>query len=458
LNPNGEHELGTWNKALGTMSVLVFAAVLLGAAGPMRTETAVDTPFPVTTFESPRVAEAVARLTVRCDGCAWDVEGREGATLALTLDSRSPIHLPIVRGGSADYQVLLGSVEPGSHAVRIEIDAALTAREVRPPGAIEIQKVSVEQYAETDPDYVARSLAPIVYARPDTVGRFTDVPLVMWYEVEPAGIATRYRYSVVFTNEDGGTPTDRLMATWGRTTDIEYLYSVVVDATGKILADDYQGADHVTTPFRGQREGRHPLLWVSTDNNMVSDAGNTRVRYAPAVQFFPLRNVSREAVMDANPWLYEVMARELVREGKIVSDAPPGKDTISDPRRFVYIEACGEVGTSALAFAVRVHNEWIPSDRGLREYRILRDGCFRAAVPLPGSAVEHDIRAVRAQAFSRPPRDGKPAPAPTPVELTRINRVFMLDDAYRPRRPLELTWQGRKTLQPDGDPAEFARR
>ena len=55
--------------------------------------------------------------------------------------------------------------------------------------------------------------------------------------------------------------------------------------------------------------------------------------------------------MDAHPWLYEVMARELAREGKIVADAPPGNDTIPDPRRFVYLEGCGEVGDRALAFA-----------------------------------------------------------------------------------------------------------
>ena len=49
-----------------------------------------------------------------------------------------------------------------------------------------------------------------------------------------------------FTNEDGGTPTDRLMAIWGRTTDIEYLYSVEVDAKGAILAE-------------GRRRARGPL-------------------------------------------------------------------------------------------------------------------------------------------------------------------------------------------------------
>ncbi len=106
----------------------------------------------------------------------------------------------------------------------------------------------------------------------------------MWYETEPTTRGTRYRYSVIFTNEDGGTPADRLMATWGRTTEIEYLYSVEVDRAGAILADDIQGPEHVVLPFKGRREGAHPLLWVSTDNNMVRHGGAARRyhRYARA--------------------------------------------------------------------------------------------------------------------------------------------------------------------------------
>ena len=87
--------------------------------------------------------------------------------------------------------------------------------------------------------------------RPNTVGRFSDVPVFAWYEREPTARGVRYRYSVIFTNEDGGTPADRLMATWGRTTDIEYLYSVEIDATADIVAEDYQGPDHEMLRVQG---------------------------------------------------------------------------------------------------------------------------------------------------------------------------------------------------------------
>src|SRR5438093_1509493 len=110
----------------------------------------------------------------------------------------------------------------------------------------------------------------------------TDLPLVAWYEIVPTPRGRQFRYSVIFSNEDGGTATDRLMATWGRTTDIEFVYGVEVGGDGRILAEQFQGPGHEVPPFKGRHEARHPLLGVSTDNNMVSESGPTRVRYAPA--------------------------------------------------------------------------------------------------------------------------------------------------------------------------------
>lgn len=405
-------------------------------------------------FSAPRRADAIARITVVCDACAWDTAGREAAILQVILDGRTPVRLPIVRSGRADYSVLLGALGPGPHVVRVAPDAPLSASGL-PPDAARVDAIEIRQVDETDPEYVPLSLAPVLHARPNTIGRFTDVPVFMWYEVEPDDRGVRYRYSVVFTNEDGGTPADRLMATWGRTTDIEYVYSALVDPAGRVLEDDIQGPGHEILPFRGSREGRHPLLWVATDNNMVEDRGTTTVRYAPAPVAFPLRNVSREAVMDAHPWLYAVAARELAREGKIAPGAPPGTGVIPDPRRFVYVEACGDVGGSALGFLVRVGNEWVASDRGVPAYRIVRSGCFRAAIPLPADRTLDDVTALRVHAFERPAGNGDPAQARAPVRLTRINRLFTLDENHEPG-PSRLRWEGLKELVPDGSPAEFA--
>ena len=70
-------------------------------------------------------------------------------------------------------------------------------------------------------------------------------------------------YSVVWSNEDGGTGASAglLMAQWGRTTDIEWIYRVEVDAKGRRVPGSgvFQSPNHGTTTFRGRYDGTHPL-------------------------------------------------------------------------------------------------------------------------------------------------------------------------------------------------------
>ena len=399
-------------------------------------------------FAAASAAEGVATITVDCARCEWDVPGREAVMLRITLDGQYSQHLPIVRQGLAGYRVMLGRVAAGAHVVVAAIDSQLSAADLRATD-VAVESIAVDQIDATRREYTGVSLAPFVYARANTVGRFTDTPIFMWSESESTPHGTRYRYSVIFTNEDGGTPADRLMATWGRTTDIEYIYSVEVDAAATILAQDFQGPDHEVLPFNGQRDAQHPLLWVSTDNNMVRDVGTTAIRFAPAPVSFDLTNVSREVVMDANPWMYALSAKELAREGKIDADAPPGNGKIPDERRFVFLEGCGQAGNAGITFGVRTGaSTWQWADRG-KDYLIARDGCFRGAVPLPAGASLADVTAL---AFRALPRSGRTADAP--ARITRVNQLFMLDDKFLPGRSV-LTWQGSADLAVGGPPFEI---
>jgi hypothetical protein len=403
-------------------------------------------------FVAAAPGEAIAIVVAGCARCDWGETGREAAALRVSVDGKYSQHILLARGEtSAEYRVSLGTLAAGRHRLTVERDAALSATGAG-PATIDVEDVLIVPHDASD-DSVAMSMAPILYARPNTVGRFTDLPLFMWYEVMPTARGRQFRYSVIFSNEDGGTPTDRLMATWGRTTDIEFVYGVELDAQNHVLAEEFQGPGHEVPPFKGRHEAQHPLQWVSTDNNMVSESGPTRVRYALDPVKFDLTGMAREAVMDAQPWLYAVMAKELVREGKIDADAPPGNKQIPDPRRFVYIEACGAVGNAALAFAVNAGGQWIASDRGLSQYRVTRDGCFRAATPLPRGVTASDVRAIRALAFPRPPDKGEAPAPPDPVRLTRINTVFMLDDRWVPGRSL-LKWEGAESITAGGPPFE----
>jgi len=441
--------------------ILISLLVLLVAGTPA-------TPSPVLreeAFELARPSEVVAAITAGCAGCAWGKKGSEAATLILSVDGRYSQHLVLVRGERAqEYRVLLGALEAGPHRLRVTVDRTATARRV---GPVSVHGIAFETTAAGSPEHAALAHAPILHARPNSIGRFTDLPLVLWHETEPTARGIRIRYSVVFSNEDGGTPPDRLMATWGRLTDIEFVYGVELDGGGGILEESYQARGHEILPFAGRREGRHPLLWVVTDNNMLSNRGVTTRRYAPAPVAFDLTGVSREAVMDAHPWTYHVSSEEARREGRVSEHAQPGSKKVPDPRRFAYLEACAETEDTELSFAVGVSRpdgstSWHASDGGFPRFRIARspdhfpNGCFRGAVALPPGTKAEELRGLRVRAFTRRPREKEPPlpPGSGRARLRRVNTLFLLGEDDEPG-PSLFRWRGDAALVPGGSSHEL---
>lgn len=409
-------------------------------------------------FEVPSSGEAIATIDATCPQCDWSAPGREAVTLRLELDGQYSQHLVLTHPGKPAYRVMLGPVTVGEHRFSIALDPALTARGA---GSFAVGDVDVQVVTADAPEYEKLAFAPILHERPNTTGRFSDTPLLMWVESDTTPAGRRFRYSVVFTNEDGGTPTDRLMATWGRATDIELVYDVAMDSSGRILKEEIQAPRHEILPFRGPKLGSHPLLWVVTDNNMVSDKGDSAIRHAPAPIPIALGQRSREIVMDANPWTYQVMGAELAREKKIDPEAKAGTGVIPDPRRFAYIEACGDLSeAAAIAFDVGVDRggrlEWFSTDREVPQFRIARSGCFRAAAALPDGlrlSASPPPR-LRIRAYRKvTDRDTPPAAGPVTAAIHRVNTVFMLGEDYRPGATL-LKWTGTLRVGPDA-PAEI---
>ena len=392
------------------------------------------------TFRANTEFEALLGLTASSPHTSWADKGSEAAVATIFVDDKYNQDLILFAGErSFTYQVSLGHLEPGEHALRVEFNRKQSAAKA---STIEIQGAKISTVDRANSDYQALSLAPIIYARPNTIGRFSDIPLVMWYETERGASLTTIRYSVIFTNEDGGTQTSALMARWGRTTDIEWIYEVQVDAQGKVAAATFQGVEHETRPFRGNSLNGHPALFVVSDNNNFSDRGNSEMRFALRPIAFDLSHSSREEIMDRNAWVYQLMAAELQREGKIAEDSRGGNQ-MADPRHYLYLEAASEQRDTALSFAVKLKNNpvWYTSDIGINYYKIDRSGYFRTTVRLPVATRLNQIEriAVRCDAAGNPKsgEDVKKLQG-AGCELRVVNKVFLLDERFQPGSSLSL--------------------
>jgi len=459
---------------LSRISGLLFLiiAALLAGCGILRQGTPTPLPTPLAglpaalspgepIWEQTWIAEAdgEAVLEVRAwgPGTAWQRRGAEAATLGVYLDGEQKADVVLYLGSTSHiYPVLLGEVAQGEHRLRLEYEPEKSAREAQ---GVQVEDVKVQLYQPDHPLYLVIQHAPIIYGR--RKAGFSDVPLVMSYEQEPAEEGPRLRYTVIFSNEDGGTPPEGLMARWGRLTDIEWIYEVTLDEAGEPVAAFYQGDGHEMVKFRGEWEGMHPLLRVVTKNNMVTDRGRSDYRFA-LVPLTPLPDDhSREEVMDRFPWTYAVMAAEWAREGQ---EHPTDPDTpaVGDPRDYLYIEFLVQepeshpcpVICSRGAWAVRLRDDptWYSSDHGQEKLRVRLRNWHRVTIELPPGTQAEQITQLRFQAFIE-----RKSSLCCAITLARVSRAFLLDEEYKPG-PSLLTHDEPITLDTDPDtetPAEI---
>ncbi|MFB3829669.1 MAG: response regulator [Bryobacteraceae bacterium] len=389
-------------------------AVVLCCVGPVFAQTFA--------FQVSRQIEIVAEMEMASPGADWSQAGREAALAELRVDGGAPQHVMLFAGAERHtYRAFLGRLAPGSHELRIARNAKYSAA----GAGLEVTSV---RFREDDSPELAH--APILYARADTVGGFSDVPLAAYCERLTGGGRPLVEYTVIFSNEDGGTSTRALMARWGRTTDIEYIYRVWLGPDGAVRRATIQTRDHKEVEFRGRREGAHPVLIPVTRNNMVAPGGASPIRYQLPPVAVDLSAHSREQVMDEHPVLYRVMAQELAREGKLRAAGKPEGENISDPRHYLYLEAKVANRRSAVAAAVRLEGErvWRTGHLGRADYAISRDGWVRTAIELPPGAPP-----VAELGFEClvPPSKSQPALFGT-CRVEAVSRVFPLGPDYRP--------------------------
>src|SRR5262245_34068033 len=163
--------------------------------------------------------------------------------------------------GTREYGTLIGPLSAGPHTI------AITPSRFWPSAAAGISGTTVRVVGPDDVDATVMRFAPALWARADTIGASCDLPLLMYVESQKTGEAAEtLTYSMVFSNEDGGTPARALMARWGRVTDIEWVYAVQLER-GIPKQETFQSVNHDTRAFAGRHLGTYPLLTVATLNN-----------------------------------------------------------------------------------------------------------------------------------------------------------------------------------------------
>ncbi|GAA0340521.1 hypothetical protein NE235_27065 [Actinoallomurus spadix] len=435
------------NVPLTRVAVPVLTLTLAGAVvAPARAAvtpagvTAVDRGHDRTiTFRTGHDGEVLAAVTAAAPGVSWAVKGRESAVLSLYVDGRYatddvvPADFPITR------EFALGRLRAGRHTLRLRLAAD------RSPGrSVRVSRLAFRTVAAGSPAYTDLAHAPVLYGRDGTGGSSTgpfqnaatDTPLVAWHEDVPASTPGHrlLTYSYIWSNEDGGTSTPQLMARWGRTTDIEWIYQVEVDARGRRVPGTavFQAPNHVTQQFAGTYEGDHPLLQTCTLNNNICDKVDDPMRFSlSTAQTLDATTEAREQIMDRNPWTYWVAAAEARREGRVAADPPTTSQTlIADPRDYLYLVVRKQTldppnGTDwvGLSIGVRLKGDstLYRSDHLFPDRSINRDLPAATTVQLPPGTTPSDVAEI---VGIRVPATAKDTGAT--IKVQAINRAFFL--------------------------------
>jgi hypothetical protein len=276
---------------------------------------------------------------------------------------------------------------------------------------------ALEVVTPTNPQYLAYAYAPVIFGR--STSALHDVPLLSYANVRSApGGGHTLSYVVVWSHEDGGTGFYPFLewGKWGRMADIENAIAFTVSASGQPsgatylwggeplvgFPDSETALSEENRPFTGQWWGDHPVLRDATGNNDFSDEGTTPFRFQLAPVASPAPGQPRDAVMDANPFTYQVMADEIARwyEDKSANPFSPQE---GDARQYALVQlGTSGRGVSSVAVNIRLagYSGWFRSDLGWA-YPLTGTGLARTAVKLPLGWRAHAITA--AQVAVEPP-------------------------------------------------------
>jgi hypothetical protein len=398
---------------------------------------------------------AVAHLQISSD-TDWEDAKIPAARLEAAVDERLASHLvtymgrPLPGKAGHTYSVHLGFLAAGQHELTLQrADSAGVA--------VKLQNVRLDIYYANHPFYPVLAHAPIIFGRSrhqveaspspenrlDPDMRYSDVPLLVAYEKRDLPSGQEVKYTVFFSNENGGAPPG-LLHLWGRYTDIEWAYRVELDANGKCVRSFFQGKDHQEFSYFGGFENDQPALQVATLNNMFSDSLTTPLRFALPPFFLIPADGLRESVMLEAPWTWRVSAKEARREQRLHRQ-PTDTTRVADLRRYLYIQFIAEpekldakAGGYFIAKYKNDPNEYLSNlGNSLLTIRSDKKIARQTAAPLPAGVEADDLQRLE---FVADANGGS-------LILKNVVQLFSLDENDSPRT-WKPSWRGSLRLTP----------
>lgn len=365
-----------------------------------------------TTTAVPIEGEGLLRLAMEAPGTSWGPGQPSSTVVDASLEDLSTGR----QLGTQQFVLFYGSkpfVYAGFTGPVRSSDRYRLALAVEPPASegglsqplpghvpqVTLLASALEVVSPTNPAYLAYAYAPVMYGR--TTSALHDVPLLSYAAETPAAAgATTLSYVVVWSHEDAGTGFVPFLewGRWGRMTDIEGAISLTVAPDGKVSKAEYlwggepltgfpdsqSALNEVEKTFSGGWWGHHPVIRDATGNNDFSDKGTTRFRFLLAPVAPPGSGQLRDAVMDANPWTYVVMADEVARWYANVS-TDPGSPAPGAAQQYAIVDM-STVGRGVTSVAVDLRlsgrAQWYKSDFGWG-FPLVGVGHVRTVVKLP---------------------------------------------------------------------------
>ena len=421
----------------------VLSLILLSTIGRADSTRVLDEDHPV--LKIPVIVEnsgeTCAVFHLQSSDTSWADKTNRGLVFHVAVDGRYILDI-LAEGQGPDAvqdvsipmntSACLGELESGDHEITLSLDLTVSPAQ---RGSAVFEGCDIHTVTPDQKEYFLIKYAPILYERAADKG--SDVSLLLFGEPDSHNGRTTIEYHVVFSNEDGGTGRNPaiLVSRYGRATDIEWVYSVIIDeSTGAILSEKYQGSGHESRNFTGRRIGTHPVLRVATDNGNFEQDGETPVRVGlMPVRFAWAKDRPRDAVMDLFPWTFRISSQEMFAEGKAQTKGAARSAMLGDMRDYLFLDYDAEnfTGKKTLSFEVRIGSgkHWYSTNPGKdvpflgNDGLLMFSGWARTNIKLPHGVRPEDVAEIRILGTEQ-----------VSYRIKRL-RTFMLDAQYKPLPP-----------------------